>query len=95
MVQRKSNPKNDELEHLANEIVPSVWKKIAKKLKINNPKITVIHKEIEEFSEMIYQILLKWKQANGSAATWKKLYQALKDADLRELAEKHSFKQIK
>ena len=34
-------------------------------------------------------MLLKWKLANGSAATWKKLYQPLIDTGLRELAEKH------
>ena len=37
-------------------------------------------------------MLLKWKEANGSAATRKKLYKALIDADLKELAEKHCCK---
>ena len=64
------------MNELANNIDPRDW------------KITAIHKKNEEFYENIYQMLLKWKQANGSAATWKKLYQALIDAGLRELAEK-------
>ena len=37
-------------------------------------------------------MLLKWKQANGSATTWKKLYQALIDAGLSELTEKRCCK---
>ena len=44
---------------------------ICKKIKIRDPKITAIHKENEEFYEKIYQMLLKWKQANGSAAVKK------------------------
>ena len=37
-------------------------------------------------------MLLKWKQANGSATTWKKLYQALIDAGRSELTEKRCCK---
>ena len=61
------------MNELANDIDPRDWKKVARKLKIHYPKITAIHKKNEEFYENIYQMLLKWKQANGSAATWKKL----------------------
>lgn len=86
---RKGNPELDELEQLANDIDPSVWKKVARKLKIDNPVITAIDKENEEFYEKKYTMLQKWKQANGSAATWRELNQALMDANLRELAEKH------
>ena len=92
MVVKKGNPKSDELEQLANDIDPSDWKKVAKQLKIPDPKITAIHKQYEEFYEKIRQMLRKWKQANGSAATWKKLNQALIDADLKDLAEKHCCK---
>ena len=92
MVVKKGNPKSDELEQLANDIDPSDWKKVAKQLKIPDPKITAIHKQYEEFYEKIRQMLRKWKQTNGSAATWKKLNQALIDADLKDLAEKHCCK---
>ena len=92
MVVKKGNPKSDELEQLANDIDPNDWKKVAKQLKIPDPKITAIHKQYEEFYEKIRQMLRKWKQANGSAATWKKLNQALIDADLKDLAEKHCCK---
>lgn len=76
---------------LANEIDPKFWKKIARKLKIDDPKITAIHKENEEYSEKTYVMLSHWKQANGSAATWKILFHALshKVVGLRNLAEKH------
>ena len=45
----KGNPKSDELEQLADDIDPSDWKKVARMLKIHDPKITAIHKENEEF----------------------------------------------
>ena len=89
VVVRKGNPELDELEQLANDIDPSVWKKVARKLKIDNPVITAIDKENEEFYEKKYTMLQEWKRANGSAATWRELNQALMDANLRELAEKH------
>ena len=91
VVVRKVNPNNDELEQLANDIDPRDWKKVARKSKIHDPKITAIHKENEEFYEKIHQILLKLKQANASAATWKKLYQASIDAGVRELAVNFTF----
>ena len=49
MVVKKGNPKSDELEQLADDIDPSDWKKVARMLKIHDPKITAIHKENEEF----------------------------------------------
>ncbi|CAH3139803.1 unnamed protein product [Pocillopora meandrina] len=61
VVVKKGSPKRDELEQLANDIDPSDWKKVARKLKIHDPKIKAIHKENEEFYEKIYQMLLKWK----------------------------------
>ena len=44
MVVRKVNPNNDELEQLANDIDPRDWKKVARKSKIHDTKITAIHK---------------------------------------------------
>lgn len=91
---KKGNPEKDELEQLADDIDPRVWKKVARKLKIDDPKITAIDKENEEFSEKKYKMLQEWKQKNGRAASWEKLYQALVDAHLRELAEKHCCKEM-
>lgn len=91
---KKGNPENDELELLANDINPEDWKKVARKLKIDDPKITAIHKENEECYEKIYTMLRKWKQKNGRAATWEKLHQALVGAELGELAEKHCCEKV-
>ena len=44
MVVKKGNPKSDELEQLADYIDSSDWKKVARKLKIHDPKVTAIHK---------------------------------------------------
>ena len=49
MVVKNGNPKSDELEQLADYIDSSDWKKVARKLKIHDPKVTAIHKENEEF----------------------------------------------
>ena len=49
MVVKKGNPKSDELEQLADYIDSSDWKKVARKLKIHDPKVTAIHEENEEF----------------------------------------------
>ena len=92
MVVKKGSPKRDELEQMANEINPSDWKKVARKLEIDESKITAMHMQHEEFYEKTYQMLLKWKTTNGSDATWEKIYDALIDAGLRELAEKHCCK---
>ena len=54
MVVKKGNPKSDELEQLADYIDHRDWKKVARKLKIHDPKITVIHKENKDFYEKIY-----------------------------------------
>ena len=94
MVVRKGNPKDDELEELANKIDPSVWKTIGRKLKIDEARITAIGKKDEEFSEKIYTMLREWKQKNGRDATWEALYQGLKKAGLRDLAEKHCCENI-
>ncbi|PFX13906.1 hypothetical protein AWC38_SpisGene21981 [Stylophora pistillata] len=91
---KKGNPENDELEQLANDIDPSYWTKVGRKLKIDDPKITAIDKENEEFSEKKYKMLLHWKQKNGRHATWKELYQALVNVNLRDSAEKHCCKEM-
>ena len=49
VVVKKGNPKSDELEQLADYVDSSDWKKVARKLKIHDPKVTAIHKENEEF----------------------------------------------
>ena len=86
-------PSEDELEHLANDIHTEndTWKRLARRLKIETPKITAIDKENEGLFEKAYKMLSRWKQANGSDATYKVLYDALTDrlVSCRELAEKY------
>ena len=89
MVVRGGNPEGFELEKLANEIHAGVWKRVARKLLIGDPRIAEIDEQEKEIHEKMYKVLKDWKQAKGSAATWEKLYQTLMDANLRELAEKH------
>ena len=89
MVVRKGNPEGYELEKLANGIYAGVWKRVARKLMIKDPRIAEIDEQEKEIHEKMYRVLQDWKQENGSAATWEKLYQTLMDANLRELAEKH------
>ena len=54
MVVKKGIPKSDELEQLADDVDRSDWRKVARKLKIHDPKITAIHKENKDFYEKIY-----------------------------------------
>ncbi|XP_078357689.1 uncharacterized protein LOC144642579 isoform X1 [Oculina patagonica] len=85
-------PSNDELEELGNEIAES-WKKLARRLKVEEAKITAIHKENEELSEKAYKILLHWRQTNApvAPATYQVLYDALNHplVGRSDLAEKY------
>ncbi|XP_078357687.1 uncharacterized protein LOC144642577 isoform X2 [Oculina patagonica] len=85
-------PSNDELEELANEIADS-WKKLARRLKVEEAKITAIHKENEELSEKAYKILLHWRQTNApvAPATYQVLFDALNHhlVGRSDLAEKY------
>lgn len=55
--------------------------------------LDAIHKENEEFSEKAYKMLLRWKQANASGATYRVLHDALchELADRKDLAERFCF----
>ena len=45
---KKGNPKRKELEQLANNIDPRVWKKVGRELEISDPRITAIDGKREE-----------------------------------------------
>ncbi|XP_078357777.1 uncharacterized protein LOC144642629 [Oculina patagonica] len=85
-------PSNDELEELANEIAES-WKKLARRLKVAEAKITAIHKENEELCEKAYKTLLHWRQTNApvAPATYQVLFDALNHplVGRSDLAEKY------
>ena len=80
-------PKDDDLQILAREIVKE-WKWLGRRLLgSDEAKLFTIHKENEEWSEKAYQMLLHWKQANGSDATYQVLYNALCKVERKDLAE--------
>lgn len=71
--------------------LPLDWKKLARRLKMMNAEIDLIEKKKEEHSERAYEMLLKWKRANGKGANFKVLYDALRHRYVgrRDLAEKY------
>ena len=81
------------MAHLANDIhtEDDSWKRLAGRLKIKTPKITAIDNENRELYQKAFKMLLHWKQANGSDATYEDLFRALTDelVNCRELAEKY------
>ncbi|XP_078356427.1 uncharacterized protein LOC144641270 [Oculina patagonica] len=74
---KQGTPSNDELEDLG-EKIEGKWKKLGRRLLINNPKLQEIHEAHAQLSEKGFQMLLHWKQENGSAATYQALCDALK-----------------
>ena len=73
-------PSEHSLEELGSEMHShsgSFWKKLARRLGINEGKITAIEHQEEELSEKAYKMLLHWKQVNGRGATYEVLYKAL------------------
>ena len=81
-------PEEEILYKLAIEI-PKEWKDLGRRLHgYHEPTLDTIDKEKEEWSEKAYSMLLKWKNAYGSDATFRVLYDALCDTGLKLLAEK-------
>lgn len=83
-------PRNDELEELAMDIAES-WKRLARRLEVDESKITAIDKENEELSEKAYKMLLHWKQNDATGATYQILFEALNHRLVcrSDLAEKY------
>lgn len=77
------------MERLASKI-PLLWRKVGRRLNLDEADLDAIHKENEEYSEKAYKMLLKWKQAEGQGATFLVLYNALCHdlVNCKELAEK-------
>ncbi|XP_078356423.1 uncharacterized protein LOC144641265 [Oculina patagonica] len=72
---KQGTPTYDELEDLG-EKIEGKWKKLGRRLDIDDPKLQEIHEAHDQLSEKGYHMLRHWKQDKGSAAT----YQALRDA---------------
>ena len=87
-------PSDDELEELGSEIhSPSIssWKKLARRLKIEESKINAIDNEENELTEKAYKMLLQWRRSKGCEATYKALFLALNHnlVDRTDLAKKY------
>ena len=86
-VVKEGTPENDVLQKLAKEVVEE-WKELGRRLlRSDEAKLYTIHKENEKWFEKAYDMLLKWKQANGSRATFQVLHDALCNVERRDLAE--------
>lgn len=91
---KQGTPSYDELEHLASKL-GGVWKRLGRRLGIEEPKLDEVCKLNEELSEKGYKMLRHWKEVNGSEATYQILAQALQHdlVNLRILAEKFCYGQ--
>ena len=90
---KSSIPSNKELERLSN-MLGDDWIPLVRKLFSEdeaNAKIDKFDTQYRRLEEKSYQMLLHWKQKNGSNATFEVLYQALSEIR-KDLAEKICFK---
>ena len=53
------------------------WKPLGRRLNIEEARLTEFDEECGKKREKIYKMLLHWKQANGAAATYMVLHDAL------------------
>ncbi|PIK55871.1 IMD-like protein [Apostichopus japonicus] len=70
--------------------IPREWKKVGRKLGLDDSYLDKLEIEYtnKEHEESVYQMLLAWKQRNGSKATYRVLGEALIAACRRDLQEK-------
>ncbi len=66
------------------------WKKLGRVLGVEEPKLAGIDHLYSDLDEKGYQMLIHWKQAQGSTATYETLWDALTDKRVqrKDLAEK-------
>lgn len=90
---KPGTPTAEELEWLSQKI-GARWKSLGRRLLFVEGELTAFQKDNpDEFSEKVYQIMLRWKSRDGKEATYQVLYDAL-DHDLVQqklLAEKICF----
>ena len=81
-------PTNDELELLSMEL--EEWKPLGRQLGFEGGDLTAVHKDNEEWSSKIFEMLKEWKQWKGKGATYSVLYDALCYTTVRrtDLAQK-------
>ncbi|XP_066019797.1 NLR family CARD domain-containing protein 4-like isoform X2 [Pocillopora verrucosa] len=71
----KQVPSDEDLEWLSQKL--DEWKRVGRRLKIEEARLTAFDNENKEWSEKIYKVLLHWKERDGSAATYTVLHDAL------------------
>ena len=69
-------PTDEELEELG-EKIGRKWKKLGRRLLINNETLQEICQAHDELSEKGYHMLMHWQEKQGSAATYQALCNAL------------------
>ena len=72
------------------EYVAEKWRKLGRRLRIDDARLINFSKEHKELSEQAYRMLMFWKQREGSAATYQVLHKALchklvQEEDLAEM----------
>ena len=83
---KEGSPTPDQLEGLS-EKISDEWKKLGRRLKFDEAKITEYDKSNDKVSEKVYKLLLAWKGRDASAATYRVLHEALNNVERRDLAE--------
>ncbi len=88
-VVKQGTPTDIELEELGEKVTEN-WRKLGRRLDINDSKLQEIRKAHNQLSERGYYMLKHWKQEKGSAATYKALCDALQHdlVQRKDLAEK-------
>ena len=74
-VVKQGVPSDEDLERLSQKL--DKWKKVGRRLEIEEARLTAFDNENKEWSEKIYKMLLHWKERDGSAATYTVLHDAL------------------
>ena len=80
---KRGIPDDDVLEELS-LCISDAWKRLGRRLGIENATLTSFHKENERLSEKAYEMLIHWKDKEGLSATYQKLYDALSHEYVRK-----------
>lgn len=85
---KDGSPVDPELHLLAQKLALD-WKRVGRRLKLDEAKIMKFDEDNKELDEKAYQMLLHWKHTDGLTATYQVLNDALchKLVNRRDLAE--------
>ena len=86
---KQEDLRDEDLEWLSHKL--EEWKPLGRRLKIEEATLTEFDDDCGKKREKIYKMLLHWKQANGAAATYMVLHDALCHplVDRKGLAEQY------